>query len=72
MVKDYQRGVTPNPDVLCNKHIKFAAFYHHATEKLGTDAIATGHYARTSAGYDLADVENKKGSLKNCIYLFFF
>lgn len=41
----YQRGVTPNPDVLCNSLIKFDLFLEQAL-KLGFDKIATGHYAR--------------------------
>ena len=42
---EYAAGRTPNPDVLCNKEIKFKAFLDHALG-LGADAIATGHYAR--------------------------
>ena len=42
---EYQAGRTPNPDVMCNKEIKFRAFLDYALE-LGADAIATGHYAR--------------------------
>ena len=42
---EYQRGRTPNPDVLCNKEIKFAAFLDYALT-LGADYIATGHYAK--------------------------
>jgi len=42
---EYQAGRTPNPDILCNKEIKFRAFLDYARE-LGADAIATGHYAR--------------------------
>lgn len=42
---EYQAGRTPNPDVLCNREIKFKAFLEYATE-LGGDLIATGHYAR--------------------------
>ena len=45
MVRDYERGVTPNPDVLCNEKIKFGAFAQWAFEN-GADLIATGHYAR--------------------------
>ncbi|KAH8306879.1 hypothetical protein KR018_010420 [Drosophila ironensis] len=47
---DYQQGLTPNPDILCNRHIKFNLFHQHALEQLGADAIATGHYARNSLG----------------------
>lgn len=42
---EYAAGRTPNPDVLCNKEIKFRAFLEHA-QTLGADKIATGHYAR--------------------------
>ncbi len=45
-LSEYQAGRTPNPDVLCNKEIKFKAFLDHAMT-LGADRIATGHYART-------------------------
>ncbi len=44
-VEVYRRGATPNPDVLCNREIKFRAFLDFATD-LGADVIATGHYAR--------------------------
>lgn len=42
---EYAAGRTPNPDILCNKEIKFKAFLNYALE-LGADKIATGHYAR--------------------------
>jgi tRNA-specific 2-thiouridylase len=42
---EHKAGRTPNPDVLCNKEIKFKAFLNHALT-LGADRIATGHYAR--------------------------
>lgn len=60
-LKDLQQGKTPNPDVLCNKYIKFDAFYKHAIDTLGADAIATGHYVRTSAGFNLDDIDERKG-----------
>ena len=44
-LKEYQAGRTPNPDILCNKEIKFRAFLDYAMT-LGADFIATGHYAR--------------------------
>lgn len=43
---EFKAGRTPNPDILCNKHVKFKAFLDYAIEGLGADAIATGHYAR--------------------------
>ncbi|MBA8883205.1 tRNA 2-thiouridine(34) synthase MnmA [Dokdonella fugitiva] len=42
---EYRRGRTPNPDVLCNREIKFKTFLDHA-HALGAEKIATGHYAR--------------------------
>lgn len=44
---EYRHGRTPNPDILCNKEIKFRAFLDHALAQ-GADYIATGHYARVS------------------------
>ncbi|MFC4618109.1 tRNA 2-thiouridine(34) synthase MnmA [Camelliibacillus cellulosilyticus] len=44
---EYKAGRTPNPDVMCNKEIKFKAFLDHALA-LGADYVATGHYARVS------------------------
>ena len=55
MIKGYKSGITPNPDVMCNKHIKFGAFLNKAL-KNGADYIATGHYARikkTKNGFQL-------------------
>jgi len=47
LFREYEAGRTPNPDVLCNREIKFDAFVEEAF-KLGADKIATGHYARVS------------------------
>lgn len=44
-IREYSEGRTPNPDVMCNKHIKFGAFFDWALGQ-GYDYIATGHYAR--------------------------
>jgi tRNA-specific 2-thiouridylase len=42
---EYRRGRTPNPDVLCNREVKFKAFLEHAST-IGGDLVATGHYAK--------------------------
>ena len=47
MFAEYERGRTPNPDVLCNREIKFDVFLKEAL-KLGADFVATGHYCRKS------------------------
>ena len=44
-LEEYKKGRTPNPDILCNKEIKFKTFLEHAID-LGAEYIATGHYAR--------------------------
>lgn len=46
-LEEYKAGRTPNPDVMCNKEIKFKAFLEHAL-KLGADYLATGHYAQVA------------------------
>lgn len=45
MVREYKAGRTPNPDVMCNKEVKFGAFLTYA-KKEGADFVATGHYAQ--------------------------
>lgn len=45
MFSEYEKGRTPNPDVLCNREIKFSAFMNEAL-RLGADFVATGHYCR--------------------------
>ena len=47
MIDSYKKGITPNPDVMCNKIIKFGLFFDRAM-KAGADFVATGHYAQTS------------------------
>ena len=44
-IEEYKAGNTPNPDVMCNKYVKFGGLFGFAMEK-GFDYIATGHYAR--------------------------
>lgn len=48
-VEEYKAGRTPNPDVMCNRAIKFGAFWEHA-KKDGADMLATGHYAVNENG----------------------
>lgn len=47
MIESYQRGITPNPDVMCNKEIKFGLFMKRAIAE-GADYIATGHYVKSA------------------------
>lgn len=48
-IKDFKAGLTPNPDILCNREIKFKVFLQKAFE-MGADFLATGHYCRTQDG----------------------
>jgi len=59
---EYGAGRTPNPDILCNKEIKFNAFLDHAHEQ-GADFIATGHYAQV--GRNESGVQLLRGSDNN-------
>ena len=47
MIEEYKKGNTPNPDVMCNREVKFGVFWDFAKER-GADFIATGHYAIVS------------------------
>lgn len=58
-INEYRAGRTPNPDVMCNKEIKFGVFYKKARE-LGADYIATGHYARSDDGRLLCGTDKAK------------
>ncbi len=63
MISEYSLGRTPNPDILCNREIKFGTFWKKAKE-LGADYIATGHYARVvevgSKKYELREGKDKE------------
>ena len=61
LLEGYEKGYTPNPDVMCNRHIKFGAFFDYAVDTLGADAVATGHYARNTAGQFLQHANSKTG-----------
>ncbi len=58
MIGGYRRGITPNPDVMCNKEIKFGLFFRKAMRE-GADRIATGHYVR------VREVKSQKLKVKN-------
>jgi len=59
MIRTYERGLTPNPDVYCNQFIKFGVFFDKALD-LGYDFVASGHYARTltNADYTRTDADS--------------
>jgi len=59
LLAEYKAGRTPNPDVMCNRDVKFGAFFRFAVAK-GADFVATGHYARTQDGRLLRGVDADK------------
>ena len=59
MIREYKAGRTPNPDVMCNKNVKFGGFLKYAL-KNGADFVATGHYAK---------IENRKLKIENGLRL---
>ena len=58
-IRELKLGYTPNPDILCNREIKFKVFFQKALE-LGADYLATGHYAQTQNGLLLKSVDSEK------------
>ncbi len=58
MIREYKEGRTPNPDVMCNKEVKFGGFLKYALSK-GADLVATGHYARVLAESRIENQESK-------------
>jgi tRNA-specific 2-thiouridylase len=67
MIANYTRGITPNPDVLCNRHIKFGAFKKWAHEQ-GADLVATGHYAQVVKAGDRFELHRGKDANKDQSY----
>ena len=64
---EYRAGRTPNPDVLCNREIKFGVFREHA-KRLGGDLLATGHYARLIVNDSRAELHKAKDGNKDQSY----
>jgi tRNA-specific 2-thiouridylase len=66
-IEEYKAGRTPNPDVLCNKEVKFGAFLDFAKER-GADYIATGHYVQRSDKNEVAELHRGIDSNKDQSY----
>lgn len=66
-LEEYRNGRTPNPDVLCNKEIKFKAFLEFA-KKVGADYLATGHYAKISEENGIYHLEKGTDTNKDQSY----
>lgn len=59
MIREYKAGRTPNPDVMCNRFVKFGGFFNWAM-KQGADFVATGHYAQIKGGKLIAGEDSNK------------
>lgn len=66
-LSEYANGRTPNPDILCNKEIKFKAFLNHALS-LGAEYIATGHYAKVVHHDNIGQLYKSKDREKDQTY----
>ncbi|MDO8424151.1 MAG: tRNA 2-thiouridine(34) synthase MnmA [bacterium] len=72
MLSEYKANRTPNPDVLCNKEIKFGAFWEKA-KALGADYVATGHYSRIEREFPISNsqfpinesISNENSNIEN-------
>ncbi|MBU0749984.1 tRNA 2-thiouridine(34) synthase MnmA [Patescibacteria group bacterium] len=59
LLTEYKAGRTPNPDIMCNREVKFGAFFNYAMQQ-GADFVATGHYAQTENGRLLKGIDTSK------------
>lgn len=69
-ITDYEKGLTPNPCIECNKHIKFGAMLNYATQN-GFDKIATGHYANIKKQGDRYVLTRAKDISKDQTYVLY-
>lgn len=60
MIREYKAGRTPNPDVMCNREVKFGAFFRRAMKE-GADFVATGHYAQVAHNKKTGTTKMLKG-----------
>ncbi len=60
-ISEYQKGRTPNPDILCNKYIKFDYFLKYAINNYQADFIAMGHYARVQFNETINEYQLLRG-----------
>lgn len=67
MIREYAAGRTPNPDVACNKNVKFGKFFDWAIEN-GADFVATGHYARNELGKEIYELRTGNDMEKDQTY----
>ena len=70
MIDSYKKGITPNPDVMCNKIIKFGYFFDKAMES-GADFVATGHYAQIKNKSSLPSLLKSKDKNKDQTYFLY-
>ncbi len=70
MIEQYRQGITPNPDVLCNRRIKFGAFSRWALTQ-GAEMIATGHYARIEKRGNIFSLLAGKDATKDQSYFLY-
>lgn len=65
MIAEYRQGRTPNPDVMCNREVKFGAFFRRAMKE-GADFVATGHYAKVVCVQDANQlIRSQKSKVKS-------
>ena len=65
-IEEYEKGHTPNPDVLCNHHVKFDALYDKCKKLVKNEdfVLATGHYAKTSLDSSIFELNTlKRGNI---------